>query len=131
MTTWTNRIAVSAIAAFFGVVALSAQAQARGPGQQESRDNRGDARGHQPAPRVDSHRQGANVHEGPGAGPDHRWVKGGRVPQEYRGNNYVGNDWRGHRLSSPPHGYRSVQNGGDYLLVAVATGVIAQIIWGN
>ena len=34
------------------------------------------------------------------------------------------NDWRGHHLSEPPRGYHWVQVNGDYVLAAVATGVI-------
>jgi len=66
-----------------------------------------------------------------GAGPDHRWVKGYRLPPEYRGQHYVVHDWRGHRLSAPPRGYQWVQYGGDYMLVAIASGVIAQLILGS
>lgn len=65
-----------------------------------------------------------------GAGPQHSWVQGGRLPQQYRSNNYVVNDWRGHGLKQPPRGKHWVQYGNDYILVAVATGVIAQIILG-
>lgn len=65
-----------------------------------------------------------------GAGPQHNWVKGGRVPPQYRTQHYVVNDWRGHGLKRPPRGYQWVQNGGDYLLVAIATGVISQLILG-
>ena len=63
-----------------------------------------------------------------GAGPDHRWVKGYRVPPQYRGQQYVVQDWRGHRLSAPPRGYHWVQYGGDYMLVAIASGVITQLL---
>ncbi|MEG2880766.1 MAG: RcnB family protein, partial [Comamonas sp.] len=63
-----------------------------------------------------------------GAGPQHNWVRGSRIPPQYRTRHYVVNDWRGHHLSPPPRGYHWVQNGGDYLLVAIATGVIAQLI---
>ena len=38
------------------------------------------------------------------------------------------NDWRGHRLSAPPRGYHWVQTGGDYVRVAIATGIIVQIL---
>jgi Ni/Co efflux regulator RcnB len=38
----------------------------------------------------------------------------------------VVDDWRGHHLSAPPRGYHWVQMGGDYVLVAIATGVILQ-----
>ena len=51
-----------------------------------------------------------------------------RVPPQYRSYNYVVNDWRGHRLSAPPRGYHWIQNGSDYLLVAIATGLISSMI---
>ena len=63
-----------------------------------------------------------------GAGPDHRWTRGTRVPPQYRGHNYVVNDWRAHRLPAPPRGHHWIQNGSDYLLVAIATGVIASMV---
>jgi Ni/Co efflux regulator RcnB len=66
--------------------------------------------------------------DGPGAGPDHAFYRGGRLPPEYRSRQYVVDDWRGHRLSAPPRGYHWVQAGGDYVLVAIATGVIASIL---
>ena len=46
----------------------------------------------------------------------------------YRTRHYVVDDWRGHHLYAPPRGYHWVQSGGDYLLVAVATGIIASIL---
>jgi Ni/Co efflux regulator RcnB len=57
-----------------------------------------------------------------------RWNRGERLPPEYRDRQYVVQDWRGHRLSAPPRGHQWVQNGSDYLLVAIATGVIAQLL---
>jgi Ni/Co efflux regulator RcnB len=66
--------------------------------------------------------------EGRGAGPDHAFYRGGRLPPEYRGRHYVVDDWRGHHLSAPPRGYQWVQTGGDYVLVAIATGLIASIL---
>lgn len=63
-----------------------------------------------------------------GGGPDHAYYRGGRLPPAYRGTRYVVDDWRGHRLSAPPRGYHWVQSGGDYLLVAIATGVILQLL---
>ncbi len=67
-------------------------------------------------------------YEGRGAGPNHNFHRGGRLPQEYRNRQYVVDDWRGHHLNAPPRGYQWVQTGGDYLLVAIATGIIAQIL---
>ena len=63
--------------------------------------------------------------------PHAEWRRGGRVPTEYRGRNYVVNDWRGHHLNAPPRGYQWVGVGGDYVLAALATGLIAQIIAGQ
>jgi Ni/Co efflux regulator RcnB len=66
-----------------------------------------------------------------GAGPDHEFHRGDRLPPEYRHRSYVVDDWRGHRLSAPPRGYHWVQVGGDYVLVAIATGVIMQLLLNN
>ena len=66
-----------------------------------------------------------------GAGPRHDMRKGGRLADEYRGKQYVVDDWRGHHLSAPPRGMHWVQTGGDYVLVAVATGIIADILLNN
>lgn len=73
-----------------------------------------------PPPKVRHHHRGA--------GPDHRWFKGSRIPPQYRGSRYVVNDWRGHRLHQPPRGYQWVQYRGDYMLVAITSGVIAQLL---
>jgi Ni/Co efflux regulator RcnB len=70
-------------------------------------------------------------YSGRGAGPRHDMRRGGRISNEYRGNQYVVNDWRGHHLSAPPRGSHWVQTGSDYVLVAVATGIIAQILLAN
>jgi Ni/Co efflux regulator RcnB len=63
-----------------------------------------------------------------GAGPAHDFYKGGRLPAYYRNRQYVVNDWRGHGLRSPPRGYQWVQTGGDYVLVAIATGIIFELL---
>jgi Ni/Co efflux regulator RcnB len=54
--------------------------------------------------------------------------RGGHIPRELRDRSYVVNDWRGHRLSAPPRGYQWVQVGPDYVLTAIATGLIANLI---
>ena len=63
--------------------------------------------------------------------PHAEWRRGDRVPREFRGRNYVVNDWRGQRLQAPPRGYQWVGVGGDFVLTAVATGIIAQIVIGQ
>jgi Ni/Co efflux regulator RcnB len=60
--------------------------------------------------------------------PHEDWHKGERVPAEYRDRNYVVDDWHEHGLSAPPRGYHWVGVNGDYVLAAVATGVIASVI---
>ena len=67
-------------------------------------------------------------HSGRGAGPGRDWHRGGHLPREYRSRHYVVDDWRAHRLYAPPRGYHWVQAGGDYVLVAIATGLIAAIL---
>lgn len=61
--------------------------------------------------------------------PHGYWVRGGRYYGSGYAPTYVVNDWGRYGLRSPPRGYywrRS--NTGDYLLVAVATGIIADMI---
>jgi Ni/Co efflux regulator RcnB len=54
--------------------------------------------------------------------------RGNRLPPELRQRQYVVSNWRGHHLSAPPRGYQWVQVGPDYVLAAVATGLIANLI---
>ena len=58
------------------------------------------------------------------------WYKrGGHMPSEYRGGSYVVTDWRSQRLRQPPRGYHYVRSdNGDFLLVAITTGIIASIL---
>lgn len=67
-------------------------------------------------------------HRGRGVGPGYRYYRGDRLPPSMRSRHYVVNDWRGHHLSAPPRGHRWVQVGADYVLIAVATGLIAQFV---
>src|SRR5574337_615909 len=54
--------------------------------------------------------------------------RGGYLPVEYR-TRYVVTDWRRDRLREPPRGYRWVRSdSGDFLLVAITTGVIVDLI---
>jgi Ni/Co efflux regulator RcnB len=66
-----------------------------------------------------------------GAGPNHAFYRGQRLPPEYRKRQYVVNDWRGQHLNAPPRGYHWVRTGNDYVLVAIATGVILQLLLNN
>lgn len=64
-------------------------------------------------------------------GHGRQFYRGGHIPNEYRGRQYVVNDWRGRHLQAPPRGQQWVQVGSDYALIAVATGLIAQLVLSN
>lgn len=57
------------------------------------------------------------------------WRRGSVLPGYYRG--YVINDYDRHHLRPPPRGYAWYQAGDDYLLAAVASGLIFEIIANN
>ncbi|HEY0201744.1 MAG TPA: RcnB family protein [Burkholderiaceae bacterium] len=83
-----------------------------------------------PAPQFYGPQPGRYV-RGPGyegAGPEHAFRWGERLPSNYRNRQYVVNDWRVHHLYAPPRGQQWVQVGADYVLVAIATGVIAALV---
>ncbi|MGF6471683.1 RcnB family protein [Paraburkholderia youngii] len=63
--------------------------------------------------------------------PHADWRQGDRLPSEYRNHNYVVDDWRGHGLRPPPHGYHWVGVNGDYVLAAIATGIIADVLFSS
>lgn len=54
--------------------------------------------------------------------------KGRPLPQQYRGAGYQVNDWQKHGLKAPPSGHRWMNVNGNYVLIAIATGVIASVI---
>ncbi|GAA0689998.1 RcnB family protein [Dyella marensis] len=56
--------------------------------------------------------------------PHHRWARGER----YYGPVYVVNDYRYYRLRPPPYGYHWVRDDGGYLLVAIGTGIILDMV---
>lgn len=57
----------------------------------------------------------------------YKWARGQRLPSEYRARGYYV-DYRAHRLRQPPRGYQWVRVNDDYLMVALATGLIASIV---
>ncbi|MGB3071735.1 MAG: RcnB family protein [Ottowia sp.] len=126
----------SLMAGLLSMLMVSAPAFAQpGPGH----DRNGPQRGHE---RHDQHMQGPGHHNpsrpqvrpaprGPQVVvyPEYRrFNRGDRLPPQYRQPQYVVNDWRGHGLRQPPRGYHWVQNGSDYVLVAIATGVISAVV---
>ncbi len=139
-----SKTVVSAIMA----VALATGGSAFGQGYGDPRDperlndqqskygdqvNRRDNQARQPDRRQDRGRANLNDRRGDerGAGPEHAFHRGQRLPSEYNHRQYVVDDWRGHNLKAPPRGYHWVQVGGDYVLVAITTGIILQLLLNN
>lgn len=54
----------------------------------------------------------------------HAWHNG----NHYTGGRVVVSDWQMRHLHQPPHGYEWVQSNGQYVMIAVASGVIADVV---
>lgn len=126
--------AVTAASLAFGSAAFAQGNDANtehGVAQRDSRPETNADRG-QPQERAQQQRERRSQqvvqHEERGAGPSHNFRRGGRLPSEYRDRRYVVDDWRGHHLRQPPRGYQWVQTGDDFVLAAIATGVIASVL---
>ena len=60
-------------------------------------------------------------------GAGHHWQTGERMGRsDWNGAQPV--DYRAHHLRQPPHGYEWRQSNGQYVLAAVATGLVASAI---
>lgn len=126
---------VSAVMA--AILTTGGFAYAQGRGDRDDRNDRGrneqrgerDNRGNQGRDHRDMRRDDRRDERG--AGPNHAFHRGDRLPAEYRHRQYVVDDWRGHNLSAPPRGYHWVQSGSDYVLVAIASGIILQLLLNN
>jgi Ni/Co efflux regulator RcnB len=66
------------------------------------------------------------IEPGYGPGPGYAWRRGGRLPPGYRGQ--VIEDYSRYRLRPPPRGYYWYRSGDDFLLAAIATGLIFEVI---
>ncbi|MBN6150037.1 RcnB family protein [Xanthomonas sp. AmX2] len=59
----------------------------------------------------------------------HYWARGERYHDYYRGPIYVVNDYPRYELRRPPRGYHWVRDDrGNMLMVAIATGIIADLV---
>jgi len=122
------------------------QTDQRGP---QRRDNRLEQRAEQRVERRMDQRHDQRFHQRPGQRYDQRFDqreerwndhrayynargpefrRGGYIPREYRNPVYVINDYRPYRLPPPPRIHQWVQVGADYVLIAIATGIIASIV---
>ena len=124
--------AIAAASMGFASLSFAQGYDRRGPGNEPQRyEQRGpqdrdfDRRGDR-GPQGYNHPNARNDRQFGARGP--QFHRGGRIPAEYRSRQYVVNDWRAHRLSAPLRGQQWVQVGADYALIAVATGLIAQLV---
>lgn len=68
-------------------------------------------------------------HGRPGYRPGYvAWRRGGYLPPYYRGGGYVVHDYHRYRLRAPPRGYYWYRTGNDYVLAAIATGLIFEVM---
>jgi Ni/Co efflux regulator RcnB len=132
---WVSGVLVAALS--FGSVASFAQGRDRDFDRRDQRDQRFEHRfDHRFEHRNDTRAMG-NRGDWREHGPQDRyyysargpeWRRGGYLPPEYRNHQYVVSNWRAHHLAAPPRGYQWVQVGNDYVLAAIATGLIASLI---
>ena len=59
---------------------------------------------------------------------DYQWSRGERLSGGYLENRYVVSDWRGNRLHRPARGQHWVRVNNQFMLTAIASGVIAEIV---
>jgi Ni/Co efflux regulator RcnB len=126
MKKFSVSVCALAAAALLGSSLSFADGREHGRGEDEFRHDRHHARQWE-EPRYDQ-RDGRWNERRPdynAGGPAFR--RGGYIAREYRDRAYEV-DYREHHLSRPPYGQRWVQVGADYVLIAIATGVIANII---
>lgn len=132
-----KRIIASALAAALALTASVASADPRG--QRDHRD--GPPRAERPHQRQPVVRQPVVIHNHYRAVPVvrqvrvpvpyHRFHRGDRLPRDYGRPYYVVDHWQRHRLAPPPPHHHWVQVGADYLLVAIASGIVAQVVLGH
>lgn len=96
--------------------------------RQERREDRRDFRHDRHVDRHD-HRHGPQVRYYQARGP--HFQRGRYIPVEYRSRQYVVVNPYQHRLYAPPRGQHWVQVGSDYVLVAIATGLIVNLVLNN
>jgi Ni/Co efflux regulator RcnB len=74
---------------------------------------------------------GYSTHKASHGAPNHQVYSSGRQWHHgdyYHGNRYVVRDWQHYHLRQPPYGYEWVQDGDQFVLIAIATGIITDVI---
>ncbi len=80
--------------------------------------------------RHDDHRPGIGAAMR-GPGPSHNWRKGGRIGRDDWNRGARVSDYGRYHLSRPPRGYEWRRVDNNYVLAAVAGGLIASVIMAN
>ena len=100
------------------------------PGQSNHDNRQGERHDNGNSVRYDNRDNHAGRHDNGQHRGQNKWAKGQRLPSEYRTRGYYV-DYRRHHLRAPPRGYQWVQVNNDYMMIALATGLIASIIIHN
>jgi Ni/Co efflux regulator RcnB len=103
----------------------------RGDHRNDRRDDRYDRRDGRQDNRYErraSHRYNAGAYYAPRGYQHRNWRRGQYLPPAYRGRGYYV-DYRAYRLPPPPRGYGYYRSGNDVILTAVATGLIASVVF--
>ena len=131
-----KRLLTAAIAV--SVLATAGMANAQGPQRHDDHHDQGPQRNddHRGADRHDDNswerhatkRYKANRYQPPRGYQARQWHRGDKLPASYRGKTYVV-DYRHYGLGAPPRGYQYVRVNNDVVLTAIATGVVASVIY--
>ncbi|MFA7262501.1 MAG: RcnB family protein [Caulobacter sp.] len=103
----------------------------RGDRRDERRDDRYDRRDDRAGNRYErraERRYYAGRYQAPRGYQARQWRRGEYLPRQYRGNAY-GVDYRRYRLPPPPRGYQYTRVNDDVVLTAIATGLIASVVF--
>lgn len=125
-----KKIVLTALAAtMFVAPAISAQAAPMVPSIKVKSDV--ETVQYRPGDRHDNRRYDDRRHGWDKRAPQYKrnhWKRGQRM---YDWRRYERVDYRRHKLRTPPRGYQWVRDGNDYLMISVASGLIASIIAGR
>jgi len=97
----------------------------------DRRDHRADRRSNRQETRWErraERRYNAGRYQAPRGYYAQNWRRGQYLPQTYRARGYYV-DYRAYRLPPPPRGYAYYRNGDDVILTAIATGLIASVLF--
>lgn len=114
-----KRLLLAIALALLSTTPVLADDHGRGQGQDRERGHdKGRDNGH-------GHSQGKQDHRR----KQYDMRRGGHIPVVYLERRYYVDDYRVYHLAPPPRGHRWVRtDDGKYILIAVATGIIADII---